>query len=84
VGPEATIERVAVEAGHDGEAELMVVLRTSSGVRLQLSLDAAAAARLVDAVAADSANDLIGVRFPWHSIEGGPRRPVPTAMDIPA
>jgi len=84
MGPEATIERLAVEAGHDGDAELMVQLRTTEGALVELNLDGAAAARLVEATAVESADDLIGIRFPWEAVAGDAWRCAPKEVELPA
>lgn len=64
-GP-AVIETVDVAAAHDGEAELVVILRFENGGRSRVALDEAAARHLFEACGAQSPDALVGAG--WEKV----------------
>ena len=56
----AVISRVQVAAAHDGEAELVVVLRFENGGETRVALDEYAVRHLIEACGAESADALVG------------------------
>jgi hypothetical protein len=60
------IERALIAPGHDGAAELVVRLQFASGARDSVTLDAAAAQRLLDHCGVESLDELAG--RDWHHL----------------
>jgi hypothetical protein len=65
----AAIVDVRLAAGHDGAAELILLLRHSNGVASPLTLDAGAALDVMAHCGADRLEDLIGRS--WRSVVEG-------------
>ncbi len=54
------VEAAAVAPGHDGRAELVLVLRYANGARSRLRLEPEAGLRLVEGAGLASLGDLVG------------------------
>ncbi|TVS14802.1 MAG: hypothetical protein EA417_14545 [Gammaproteobacteria bacterium] len=60
------IERALVAPGHDGSAELLLRIRYGDGSSDSVTLDAAAAERLLDQCGATALEQLVGQ--PWRRL----------------
>ena len=60
----ATIEAAEVSAGHDGRAEIVLVVRYANGASARVRLDEEAAALALDAAGVAKLDDLVG--RPWE------------------
>ena len=56
----AIIEAAEVAAGHDGRAEIVLLVRYPNGAAARVRLDEEAAAQALDAAGATKLDDLIG------------------------
>jgi len=59
----ATIEAAEVSAGHDGRAEIVLMVRYANGASARVRLDEEAAALALDAAGVAKLDDLVG--RPW-------------------
>jgi hypothetical protein len=59
----AIIEAAEVSAGHDGRAEIVLLVRYANGAAARVRLDEEAAAQALDAAGVASLDDLVG--RPW-------------------
>jgi hypothetical protein len=70
-GAVASIESAELGAGHDGRAEIVLVVRYPNGAAARVRLDEEAAAQALDAAGVTKLDDLIGKA--WDILARPPR-----------